>query len=106
MTMASSDPSSVFGAFTSMLTGRNAILLGGGWLAFKLLEALYNVSPLHPLSHIPGPKLAAATYWPEFYYDVVLYGRYTWQIKKWHETYGKSWIESCIGRLLTDTDLV
>jgi hypothetical protein len=59
------------------------------WIAFKILESLYNVSPLHPLSHVPGPKLAAATYLPEFYHDVILSGRYTHAIKKMHEQYGK-----------------
>ncbi|KAL2207483.1 cytochrome P450 [Sarocladium strictum] len=72
----------------SIFTTQNTLLLAGGWLSFKVLQALYNVSPLHPLSHIPGPKLAAATYWPEFYHDVILFGRYTGQIRKWHEQYG------------------
>ncbi|KAL6714742.1 hypothetical protein ACLMJK_008167 [Lecanora helva] len=40
------------------------------------------------LSHIPGPKLAAATLWYEFYYDVILKGRYTFKIKELHEKYG------------------
>jgi hypothetical protein len=41
------------------------------------------------LSHIPGPKLAAASLWYEFYYDVVLRGRYTFKIKELHEEYGE-----------------
>ena len=61
------------------------------WLAFKVLQALYNISPLHPLSGVPGPKLAGATYLPEFYHDVILVGRYTHAIKKMHEKYGKHW---------------
>lgn len=40
------------------------------------------------LSHIPGPKLAAASLWYEFYYDVILKGRYTYKIKELHEQYG------------------
>ena len=40
------------------------------------------------LSHIPGPKLAAATLWYEFYYDVVLKGQYTWEIGRMHKKYG------------------
>ena len=40
------------------------------------------------LSHIPGPKLAAATLWYEFYYDVVKQGQYTWEIGRMHEKYG------------------
>lgn len=42
------------------------------------------------LSHIPGPKIAAATLWYELYYDVVLKGRYTFKIKELHEQYGES----------------
>ena len=40
------------------------------------------------LSHIPGPKLAAATLWYEFYFDVVQKGQYTWEIGRMHEKYG------------------
>ncbi|KAI0012654.1 cytochrome P450 [Xylariaceae sp. FL0662B] len=55
---------------------------------FKLLVALYNLSPFHPLNHIPGPWLARATYLPEFYYDFIKYGRYTKQIEQMHNEYG------------------
>jgi hypothetical protein len=41
-----------------------------------------------PLSKFPGPKLAAATLWYEFYYDVILKGRYTFKIKELHEKHG------------------
>ena len=41
------------------------------------------------LSHFPGPKLAAASLWYEFYYDVVLKGQYTFKIKEFHEIYGR-----------------
>lgn len=41
-----------------------------------------------PLSKFPGPKLAAATLWYEFYYDVVLTGQYTFKIKDLHQKYG------------------
>ncbi|KAK4695743.1 hypothetical protein P7C71_g2073, partial [Lecanoromycetidae sp. Uapishka_2] len=40
------------------------------------------------LSHIPGPKLAAASLWYEFYYDVVVKGQYTYKIRELHEKYG------------------
>lgn len=59
------------------------------WVGNEVLKALYNVSPLHPLHKIPGPRLAAATYLPEFYHDVVLGGRYTHAIQRMHEQYGK-----------------
>lgn len=41
-----------------------------------------------PLSKIPGPKLAAASLWYEFYYDVVKKGQYTWKIWEMHDRYG------------------
>lgn len=44
---------------------------------------------LSPIANVPGPKLAAATFWYEFYYDVIKQGRYTWKIKELHEQYGK-----------------
>lgn len=72
----------------ALLTVQNALALVGAWLAYHVLRAAWNVSPMHPLSRIPGPKLAAATYLPEFYYDVVKFGRYTNQIKKLHDIYG------------------
>ena len=72
------------------LTIRNVVATAGAcWVAFKILQALYNISPLHPLSKVPGPRLAAATYWPEFYHDVILTGRYTHAIKKMHDKYGE-----------------
>jgi cytochrome P450 len=49
---------------------------------------LYNISPFHPLSHIPGPKVAAATWLYEAWFDLILGGRYTNEIKRMHEVYG------------------
>ena len=43
---------------------------------------------LHPLANFPGPKLAAATLWYEFYYDVNKKGSYIWKVKELHEQYG------------------
>lgn len=59
------------------------------FLGYRLLLMVYNISPLHPLSGIPGPKLAAATYLPEFYYDVICGGKYTTKIREMHEKYGR-----------------
>ncbi|GKT93880.1 cytochrome P450 oxidoreductase [Colletotrichum tofieldiae] len=80
--------SSPIGVSTSYLSARTVLGLVGVWLVYQFFKALYNVSPLHPLSHIPGPKLSAATYIPEFYYDVILFGRYTREIHRMHEQYG------------------
>ncbi|KAI1380485.1 cytochrome P450 [Hypoxylon crocopeplum] len=60
----------------------------GSWVLYQFLTALYNISSFHPLSHIPGPKLARATYLLEFYYDLIKYGRYTKRIKRMHDEYG------------------
>ncbi|KAG9234593.1 benzoate 4-monooxygenase cytochrome p450 [Amylocarpus encephaloides] len=68
-------PKSYLFIFTSTLVG------------YQIFKLTYNLF-FHPLRHIPGPKLAAATYLEEFYYDVVLYGRYTNRIKEMHEQYG------------------
>lgn len=40
------------------------------------------------LSSFPGPKIAAATYWYEFYYDWLHRGKYIFVIEKMHEKYG------------------
>lgn len=61
-----------------------------GLLALVLSAVVRRVYGVYfgPLSIFPGPKLAAATLWYEFYYDVVLQGRYTFKIKELHEKYG------------------
>lgn len=58
------------------------------WLGYCTTLAVYRVS-LHPLAKFPGPKLAALTYWYEFYFDAVLLGRYSHEIVRLHEIYGK-----------------
>lgn len=64
------------------------LLVGGAWFAYRLLRIAWNLSPFHPLSRIPGPRLAAATYLPEFYHDAIRFGRYTQEIQKMHQKYG------------------
>ena len=49
--------------------------------------AIYRLF-LTSISHIPGPRLAALTFWYEFYYDVILKGKYTWKIQELHSQYG------------------
>lgn len=55
--------------------------------AYSLFLVLYRLF-LSPLAKFPGPKLAAATLWYEYYYDVTLRGRYTWKIAELHAQYG------------------
>lgn len=44
---------------------------------------------LHPLAHIPGPRLAALTWWYEFYFDAIQPGQYVFKIQELHKQYGK-----------------
>jgi hypothetical protein len=56
--------------------------------------ALYLISLViyrlyfHPLAKFPGPNLAAATLWYEYYFDVNKKGSYIWKIRELHEIYG------------------
>jgi hypothetical protein len=43
----------------------------------------------HPLSHIPGPKIAAATYLYQTYYSLVGGSRYYIKIGELHDKYGE-----------------
>ena len=43
---------------------------------------------LSPLAPFPGPKLAALSNWYEFYYDVILQGKFTFHIQHLHKQYG------------------
>lgn len=53
---------------------------------------------LSPLAKIPGPTLAAATGWYEFYYDCLSAGRYIFEIERMHNTYGECWVETLARR--------
>lgn len=43
---------------------------------------------LSPLAKYPGPKIAAASNWYEFYYDVIKQGNFTAHIQTLHDKYG------------------
>lgn len=58
--------------------------------AYLVGLAIYRLY-FHPLSSIPGPKLAAATQWYESYFELVhkgLGGQYTFHIRELHARYG------------------
>ena len=42
-----------------------------------------------PIAKFPGPKLAAASYLYELYYDIVKRGKYTFKIGELHAQYGQ-----------------
>ena len=50
---------------------------------------LYRVF-FHPLSKIPGPKLAAISRLYDFYYDCILGGKFVFKIEDLHKQYGTS----------------
>ena len=76
---ASLTPMSVcFGGILCLLT----------WSFVLVVYRLY----FHPLAKFPGPRLAIATYWFEFYYDIVQHGQYTFKLRELHEQYGRDWI--------------
>lgn len=83
------DPALGLPDLRSMITTETVVRLILLWVAYQGLVALYNISPLHPLSRFPGPKLAAMTIAYEGWYDMIKVGRYTHEIKKMHEKYGR-----------------
>lgn len=56
--------------------------------AIPCLDCHLSTFVFSPLSTIPGPKLAALTYWYEIYYDVWLGGQYFRSIADMHKKYG------------------
>lgn len=65
--------------FAAVLAAYAVYLVG---LAFQRLY-------LSPIAKFPGPKLAALTRWYEFYYDVVLRGKFNDHITELHKIYGE-----------------
>lgn len=61
-----------------------AVLTILGYSAWSMLYNLY----FHPLAKFPGPWWAAISHGHEFYFDVILYGRFFKQIEKMREKYG------------------
>ncbi|KAI1152511.1 cytochrome P450 [Nemania diffusa] len=68
-----------------LLSLRHGLLLylGLGYLTYLILWRCF----LSPLTRLPGPKLAALTYWYECYYDIVQPAQYAFKIKRLHSEY-------------------
>ena len=65
------------------------IILVAGSICYAIAQSAYRLF-LHPLAKFPGPKLAAASQWYEFYYDVVVApgGQYSKRVAAMHKRYG------------------
>lgn len=65
------------------------VVLCLGSVLYALGVAIYR-RYFSDLAHFPGPKLAAVTYWYEFYYDAWPHqGQYEWKIRDLHAKYGE-----------------
>ncbi|KAI9806985.1 MAG: hypothetical protein M1833_002643 [Piccolia ochrophora] len=74
--------------FLTEVTTKQLLAYGAaGTFLYCVVGAIYRLY-LSPLAKFPGPRLAAATFWYEFYYDVIQRGKYTWHLGKLHEKYG------------------
>jgi len=72
----------IFGALLSLPVLVCCFLLYGVGLSIYRLV-------FSPLAKFPGPKLAAATSWYEFYYNVIKGGQFTFHLQSLHDKYGK-----------------
>ncbi|RDW58461.1 hypothetical protein BP5796_12391 [Coleophoma crateriformis] len=54
------------------------------YVALGTIKRLY----FSPISHFPGPKLAAITFWYQYYFNHILRGKYTYEIERLHREYG------------------
>lgn len=67
--------------------------LAAGFLAMLLIYGILLVVYrlyFSPIAAFPGPKLAAATEWYEFYYYIVKNGQFGHAVERMHEKYGET----------------
>lgn len=66
---------------------RLAASLAALLILYPISLAIYRLA-FSQLAGFPGPMIAAATDWYEFYYDFFCHGRYIFEIEKMHQKYG------------------
>jgi cytochrome P450 len=76
--------SSVLGTVDLPVTLLSLFVVSILYFGYVTVYRLY----LSPIAHFPGPRLAAWTYWYEFWYDVVAEPEYTFKIGRLHKEYG------------------
>ena len=67
---------------------RFAASIGASFVVYYIGLIIYRLY-FHPLAKFPGSRLAASSLWFEFYYDVVLRGKFIWKLQEMHERYGE-----------------
>lgn len=66
------------------------LLATASLVAYTLILTIHRLF-FHPLRKFPGPVLAAATYWYEFYHDLIARpfpGQGVYNIERLHQRYG------------------
>ncbi|KAF2217551.1 hypothetical protein CERZMDRAFT_108251 [Cercospora zeae-maydis SCOH1-5] len=68
----------------------NILIVGAcTFVAYRIWIVVYNLY-LSPLAQFPGPKFAAVSYLPEFYYNLIAGegGQFPFIVREWHDKYG------------------
>lgn len=74
-----------------MASGATLIIGGVIALAVYIVHGAYWRLYLSPVAKFPCRKLAALTFWYEFYYDAVKGGAYVYEIEKMHKEMGENY---------------